>query len=331
MGTHSVKTSDRDLGMHHSISRRDFLNGMGALAAGSLLPGRALAEKAQALELAFGSHASQAGYPPALTGLRGAAPGSFTVAHQLALQGQRDWGRSGEPDPDIYDLVIVGGGISGLASAYFYRKRHPDARILILDNNDDFGGHARRNEFEIGDRTIVGYGGSQSIQSPTRWPKAAKDLLDDLGFDASRFKSAYDQDFYRRNGLSAGIYFDRENYGVDRIVPYEFGNTYYYLPLATSKLSTAEAVARMPISKAARREMRRLLEARKDQLPDHSILEESDYLSSISYRDFLVKHLDIHQPEQRLPRAGLAGKQYRPRAGSPHGFVLARKHAYRFQ
>ena len=48
-----------------------------------------------------------------------------------------------------FDLVVVGGGISGLAAAYFYRQARPNARILILDNHDDFGGHAKRNEFHV--------------------------------------------------------------------------------------------------------------------------------------------------------------------------------------
>ena len=67
-----------------------------------------------------------------------------------------------------YDLVVVGGGISGLAAAWFYRRAAgADARILILDNCDDFGGHAKRNEFRPTDqRLLIGYGGSQSIQSP---------------------------------------------------------------------------------------------------------------------------------------------------------------------
>ena len=65
-----------------------------------------------------------------------------------------------------YDLVVVGGGISGLAAAWFYRRAKPSARILILDNHDDFGGHAKRNEFTLDGRRIIGYGGSQSLQSP---------------------------------------------------------------------------------------------------------------------------------------------------------------------
>ena len=89
-------------------------------------------------------------YPPALTGMRGSHPGSFDAAHSL-----RDgtfWDSAGKPQDtgETYDLIVVGGGISGLAAAHFYRKAAGDsARILILDNHDDFGGHAKRNEFRI--------------------------------------------------------------------------------------------------------------------------------------------------------------------------------------
>jgi spermidine dehydrogenase len=134
-----VKPADRNLGMDRSISRRDLLHGMGALAASTLVPGRALAEKMLALERAG---ETAAGYPPALTGLRGSHVGSFEAALQLALEGRRDWGAVEESDSDIYDLVVVGAGLSGLAAAHFYRKEKPKARILILDNHDDFGGHA---------------------------------------------------------------------------------------------------------------------------------------------------------------------------------------------
>jgi spermidine dehydrogenase len=142
--------------MDQRISRRDLLHGIGALAAGTLVPGCTLADRMLALERA-GEAAS--GYPPALSGLRGSHDGSFEVALELALEGRRDWGPVHEPDSDVYDLVVVGGGLSGLAAAHFFSKQKPKARILILDNHDDFGGHARRNEFQVGGRTLIGYGG----------------------------------------------------------------------------------------------------------------------------------------------------------------------------
>jgi len=133
------------------ISRRDFLNGMALTIAYGLTPAAQIA-------------ADPARYPPALTGIRGQHPGSFEVAHELA-HGSRHYPTESLPVEENYDLVVVGGGISGLAAAWFFRAAAgPDTRILILDNHDDFGGHAKRNEFTIDGRLLIGYGGSQSIQ-----------------------------------------------------------------------------------------------------------------------------------------------------------------------
>src|SRR5689334_8577912 len=116
-----------------SITRRDFLNGTALTIAAGLTP---------AMQLA----AQPARYPPALTGLRGQHVGSFEVAHALAREGRR-FPIDDLPIDERYDLVVVGAGISGLAAAWFYRRANPSARVLILDNHDDFGGHAKRNEF----------------------------------------------------------------------------------------------------------------------------------------------------------------------------------------
>ncbi|MCZ6779209.1 MAG: NAD(P)-binding protein, partial [Acidobacteria bacterium] len=175
-----MKPADRNLGMDRSISRRDLLIGMGALAASAFIPGRAFADKMLRLERAG---RAGPGYPPGLTGMRGSHVGSFEVAHQLAWEGRRDWGPVQEPDADLYDLVVVGGGVSGLAAAHFYRKEHPSARILILDNHDDFGGHAKRNELLARGRNIIGHGGSQSFEGPSEYSDVALGLLEDLGIE----------------------------------------------------------------------------------------------------------------------------------------------------
>jgi spermidine dehydrogenase len=182
-----MNPGDRELGMDRPITRRDFLHGMSAVVAGGLAARRASGEPAPRGEprrSALGS------YPPALSGLRGSQPGSFEVAHQLAREGRSDWEPVDEPDGAIYDLVVVGGGVSGLAAAYFFRRRNPGARILILENHDDFGGHARRNEFRSGGRTVIGYGGSQSLEEPSSYSSIAKRLLRELGVETSRFHTA---------------------------------------------------------------------------------------------------------------------------------------------
>jgi spermidine dehydrogenase len=282
--------NDRRLGMGRSISRRDFLNGVGAVAAGALVPGCVT-------PAAIEPSGTPASYPPLRDGLRGSHPGSFEVAHDLVLRGRRDWGSPREPDPHTYDLVVVGGGISGLAAAYLQLERDPGSRILILDNHDDFGGHARRNEFQIGDRTVIGYGGSQTLESPQGYSDTTKQLLRDIGVGLERLEGWYDQDFYRRHGLTGGVFFDRENYGVDRLVRFELVDYSSYIPLAPSPLTPSEAVAQMPISQAAKRELLRLLVADEDLLADVPADQQSAYLATISYRTFLERYFDIREPD----------------------------------
>jgi len=184
------------------ITRRDFLNGVAigvsGTIAGGLLPGAITAA------LAGGPVAQDAAgyYPPTLTGLRGNHPGSFEGAHRL-----RDgdfWTQAGKitDTNEVYDLIVVGGGISGLAAAYFYRARNAAARILILDNHDDFGGHAKRNEFELSGRLALMNGGTMDIDSPRPYGAVADGLLKALGVDpVALTKKCVDRDFYPSFGL----------------------------------------------------------------------------------------------------------------------------------
>ena len=170
-----MTNDDRQSGMGSLITRRDFLNGVavgvGAAAAGSLSPDFATL-------LAQGTAGA---YPPALTGLRGSHAGSFEVFH--SMKDGAFWKTAPQPQVtgEEYDLVVVGAGISGLAAAYYFRKARPEARILLLDNHDDFGGHAKRNEFTHNGRTYIGYGGTQSIDSPAPYSAVSKALVTELG------------------------------------------------------------------------------------------------------------------------------------------------------
>ena len=278
--------------MDRRITRRDILHGAGALAAMSLLPGKLPANQVPALK----SDPSRA-YPPALSGLRGSHVGSFEAAHELAREGRRDWGPVVESDSSDYDLVIVGAGISGLAAAHFYLKAHPKARLLILDNHDDFGGHAKRNEFRVGEHQLIGYGGSQTLEAPGNYAKATKTLLADLGIDLDYFYKAYDQGFFRRHGLGGAVFFDRANWGVDRLVHYDLGGLGYTLPLARRRGSTKAAVAEMPMPEPARDQMLGLLTSSADVFPGLTVNERLEILGSISYRDYLSEYLGIREPQ----------------------------------
>jgi len=275
--------------MGQKVSRRDVLHGFGALAAASFVPGIAFANEVLAAEKSRRPY-----YPPGLMGMRGNHDGSYEVAHALARSGQRDWGPVTEPDAETYDLAVVGAGLSGLAAAHYYLQDNPRARILLLDNHDDFGGHAKRNEFNVDGATILGYGGSQSLESPSSYPGMVKSLLKDLGIDTAQLGNAYDQSFYKRHDLGPGIHFDKQTWGVNRVVRYGLGPS-GYVPLADGD-SPEKAVAQMPISAAAKQQFLRLLTIDKDQL-NMGARAEREYLGSISYRKFLEKHVDITEPE----------------------------------
>ncbi|MBW2694520.1 MAG: FAD-dependent oxidoreductase, partial [Deltaproteobacteria bacterium] len=180
--------------MNRPITRRDFLSGASLAVTGSLLtPG--LIASASPAEFATNKAADH--YPPLLTGMRGSHPGSFEVAHQVRDGAQGAFGNV-EDTNESYDLVVVGGGISGLAAAYFFRKQAgPKAKILILDNHDDFGGHAKRNEFQYEGRTLVDLGGTEFIEAPSTYPPEAAALLKELGIDVSLADTVFDHDLYR--------------------------------------------------------------------------------------------------------------------------------------
>ncbi|NKB39433.1 MAG: FAD-dependent oxidoreductase [Gammaproteobacteria bacterium] len=294
MSEKPIKAFDLELGMKCSITRRDILHGIGGLSAAALLPGCSINDL-----IPDGRHPpdDDSSYPPSLTGLRGNHKGSFEVSHQLGREGRREWGHVEEAEAELYDLVVVGGGISGLSAAHFYQKNNPNARILILDNHDDFGGHAKRNEFQIGGRRLIGYGGSQTLAEPGGYSNIVKGLLNDLEIDPKFFENAYDQDFYKRNGLKAGLHFDREKWGSDHIVRYDWGMFTNYIPLAPSTLSAQEAVSQMPISDAAKTELLSILLAEEDQIPEIPADAKTRYLSRISYRDFLSHKLNITEDE----------------------------------
>jgi spermidine dehydrogenase len=271
----SEENRDRQLGMKRRITRRDFLNGV-AVSVGAL-GCASLPDLDYGVHGAFHAGADSAKLdPPALTGMRGSAPGSYDVAH--ALRDGDFWETAGSPADtnETYDLVVVGGGISGLAAAYFYRKHAgKNARVLVLDNNDDFGGHARRNEFRVGGRLLLSNGGTQSIESPSEYSEVAKGVLRDLGVQTKTFYKAYDQKLYSR--LGTACFFDQETFGEERLVT-GMGSTPW-----------PEFLNKSPLPGKIQLAIARLYDEKKDYLAGLSKEEKHARLAKISYAGFLTE------------------------------------------
>ena len=276
---------DRYLGMDRPITRRDFLNGAAVVIGGALIAGTTLGEGRTGIE-----PSNQADdYPPALTGLRGSHPSSFETAHSL-----RDgtfWTTAPAPadTKEVYDLVVVGAGISGLSAAHFFRERvGKSSRILLLENHDDFGGHAKRNEFHLRGKLQLCNGGTFLIDSPTPYSPQAAGLLKKLGIDPPRLEeTTADRGLYPSLGLKPAVFFERGIFGSDKLlvgVPGGGRGRREEGPTKTWKDFLADA----PLTEAVRGDIARIEESKTDYMPGLSSAEKKARLSKMSYRDFLL-------------------------------------------
>lgn len=264
--------------MPDGITRRDFLDGFAIAIGAGLTAGPRFSSSASA-------------YPPEFTGERGSTPSAYAIAHSL-LRGKR-FPVATAPVDAVVDLAVIGAGISGLAAAHFFLSLQPRARVLILDNHDDFGGMARRNEFRVDGRWLVGYGGTESITSPhTEWSDTARGLLTAIGIDVERLGRAFDRTLYPDLGLSRGLFFKKETFGADALVT---GDPTRMVaddipPDRLNAKSVDAFVAGFPLPADQKRALVALYTEARDVLKGQSAQQREEYLWTISYRDFLRKH-----------------------------------------
>ena len=258
--------TDRDLGINRLITRRDFVGGVAVAISGSMAWRWSEAQAPEGV------------YPPLRTGMRGSHEGSFEVAHQL-----RDGIRWDSPEDidEYYDLIVVGGGLSGLAAAWYFREAQPAARILILDNHDDFGGHAKRNEFWHGDRMLLSFGGTENIEDFSRYSKDGRRLVGALGIDVQRYAEFHDDQLYGSLGLRNSVFFNQQSFAKDKLV------------VGVGQPSWREFFEKTPLSGTAREDLVRLYESDIDYLDGLSLKEKVEYVQRTSYEEFLLKKVKI--------------------------------------
>ena len=267
----------RELGMDRRISRRDFLNGVAVGAATSLVVMES-GEPAIAAQTAGAQSSTPDGdYPPARTGLRGSHPGSFEAAHRVRDGAYRQFPAIDVDTREVYDLVVVGAGISGMAAAFFFQNAlGPDKRVLILENHDDVGGHAKRNEFHYNGRLFLGVGGTLGIATNYPYSYQAKSLIKEIGIPVDRYSEYVDSKLFRSLGLRRGTFFDKEHFGEDRLVAGE------------GSIPWPEFFAQTPMSDQAKKDLTRLYTEKKEYFPGFSADEKRARLAKMSYKDYLL-------------------------------------------
>jgi spermidine dehydrogenase len=295
------------------ITRRDFLDGVAITAAG--LAAAAAAPHLTGAEAALASVSQGAPYPPTATGITGQRD---RVIHDvMAIDGgpnPRDvHSTKGGPGihprhvrdvDDVYDLVVVGAGASGLAAAKFYRDRFgPDSRILLIDPLPDFGGHSHRNEFHLGDTTLLRNGGTVNLDSIGNWNKPGNSLLDipgsygqpalDMlafcGVDPANFPSGAGPGIPSSFGLRPMLLFPRKDFGKD-----------YLVPNKTGAQTWTEFLAGTPYSPAAQAGIARVFD---DETTDWIALkhgpktdqEKKAILARITYKQYLRDYVGLNE------------------------------------
>ncbi len=281
------------------LNRRQFLISAAALASGTLTACRPNTENYQQAEQAMKYRAASAEtvqlyYPPAWLGVRGDHDGSEVAPHSTALKGLNY--TFSDAAPESFDLIVIGAGMSGLTAAYEFQKQQPQAKILIVDNHDDFGGHAKRNEFTVNNQLLITYGGSESLDNPKHsFSETAHGLLKELGVDWQKLGTYFQQDLYEKQwGLVDGVLFRQPAFAERKIVKYIPKVAYQAADIA----KTTEIINQFPIPDTDKAALIEIFTAPKNYLAGKKWKAKQKYIEETSYYDFLKN--DVKLPEKAL-------------------------------
>jgi spermidine dehydrogenase len=162
-------TSDRALGLDRDITRRDFLNSTLLASGGFLLnatsPAQLLAQQGgnQSADDDWSGYGGVGDYAKSNGNTMAVLEAGHRIRNQEFESVPADIVETGE----IYDCVVVGGGISGLAAALIFQQLAGKGKnCLVIDNHPIFGGEAKRNEFRVDGHRLIAHQGSAFFPVP---------------------------------------------------------------------------------------------------------------------------------------------------------------------
>lgn len=259
-------------GLHKPIQRRDFLQGM-AFGAGLLASGCALN---------FGKRGGK--------NLRHRDASNFSISgqndevktrgHSVRALNSKCFNQAKDLG-EYYDLIVVGAGFSGMASALHYQELvGAKAKILILENHDSFGGHATRNTFCHEGKTYISSGGAYTLESPEDSPEQTLTMLEKVGVSFEKL-SKYRTDAYQKLGLSSCLLFDSRIFPIEKV---------QWLPnFHCSKMQ--EFFSKTPLEEDEKKELVEFYTTHKNYL--EGIENEESFLKKISWENFIRKNMKL--------------------------------------
>lgn len=280
-----AKKKDTDFQLSDNISRRDFINGtlvgFGAALLSSSLPAIAKSEKIVGLFndpwTGFGGVGDYANSNGNIASVREVA---HLIRDGLTPKLMKDVQDTGEE----YDMVIIGGGFSGIGAAYQFHKKYGNTKkCLIIENHPVFGGEAKQNEFEVDGYTLYGPQGSNDFGPPNK---------DDKGLIAEIYRATglpFEYKFVTQDTQKTkvkapienyyGVYWDEERFDTGYFLGKDAKTPWVINP-------RVDKLARLPWSDEVKADLNRAFEDLEDKYEGEDL---DRWLDSMSYKDLLEK------------------------------------------
>jgi len=288
----SGQSDDELLGMGSRITRRDFFNGA-MVASGAALVAGCSGDAGKAADGPWAPSGSS------WTGYGGVGDYAWSNGNTQAVvdaaHGIRD-GLYADPSAkavdEDFDLVIVGGGFSGMTAAYEFSKRAGAGKTcLLLDNHPVVGGEAKQNEFEVDGQRLIAPQGSNGAIVPR--PAYVRGSFGEGTYDIFT-------DYYREFGLPTEYDLEPLGGGAEKyeLTDYHFGPmapawekayaTGYHFP-GTGWVAdpTKDGFAKTPWSASAKKQLDDFVADRRDGLA--GVADPEKWLDTLTYYQLLDK------------------------------------------